>query len=376
MSYRSKRLLTLALAVGVAACTTVGPDYERPDLETGSGWIDREVGEASFSDMETWWASLQDDELSRLMDEAMTAATEVRIAEARRTRAAALVRMAGADFRPSADVSAGATAERQSLNANPAIGAFEGLERDQATFAIGAATSWELDLFGGGRRSREAAFYRYQAADELVRDGFEVMVYTSDDPIVARELEALGCSAVMPLGSLIGSGHGLLNPANLALIVDNASVPVLVDGSQSAVHMPVDVQDLGCDFYCFTGHKVYGPSGIGVLWGKMELLEKMAPFNGGGEMILDVTEDGVTYNAPPHRFEAGTPPIVQAIGLGAATGPLIGGLGVSAFGWRVLFFGTLTVICLLFVAAWRFLPDLNAERARQPHRAPRRPVRE
>ena len=170
MRYRSTRLLTLTLAMSVGACTTVGPDYERPEVETGSGWIDREVGEASFVDMETWWTSLQDEELSRLMDEAMTAAPEVRIAEARRTRAAALVRRAGANLRPSAQVSADATAERQSLDANPAIGAFEGLERDQATFAIGAAASWELDLFGGGRRSREAAFYRYQAADELVRD--------------------------------------------------------------------------------------------------------------------------------------------------------------------------------------------------------------
>lgn len=95
-------------------------------------------------------------------------------------------------------------------------------------------------------------------------------------------------------------------------------IPVLVDGSQSAVHMPVDVQDLGCDFFVFTGHKVYGPSGIGVLYGRKEMLEAMRPFQGGGEMIFEVTEDTVTYNDPPHRFEAGTPPIVQAIGLGAA----------------------------------------------------------
>ncbi|TWI93167.1 cysteine desulfurase [Roseibium hamelinense] len=101
-------------------------------------------------------------------------------------------------------------------------------------------------------------------------------------------------------------------------IAHERGIPVLVDGSQSAVHMNVDVQDLGCDFYCFTGHKVYGPSGIGVLWARSELLKQMQPFNGGGEMILDVTEDVVTYNDPPHRFEAGTPPIVQAIGLGAA----------------------------------------------------------
>lgn len=95
-------------------------------------------------------------------------------------------------------------------------------------------------------------------------------------------------------------------------------IPVLVDGSQGAVHTVVDVQDLGCDWYVFTGHKVYGPSGIGILYGRKEMLEKMRPFQGGGEMIEEVTEDNVTYNEPPHRFEAGTPPIVQAIGLGAA----------------------------------------------------------
>jgi cysteine desulfurase/selenocysteine lyase len=95
-------------------------------------------------------------------------------------------------------------------------------------------------------------------------------------------------------------------------------VPVLVDGSQSAVHLDIDVRDLDADFYVFTGHKVYGPTGIGVLYGKRALLESLPPFNGGGEMIQDVTRDIVTYNAPPHRFEAGTPPIVQAIGLGAA----------------------------------------------------------
>ncbi len=95
-------------------------------------------------------------------------------------------------------------------------------------------------------------------------------------------------------------------------------IPVLVDGSQGAVHLPVDVQDLGCDWYVFTGHKIYGPSGIGVLYGRKNMLETMRPFQGGGEMIEEVTEDIVTYNHPPHRFEAGTPPIAQAIGLGAA----------------------------------------------------------
>ena len=101
-------------------------------------------------------------------------------------------------------------------------------------------------------------------------------------------------------------------------IAHERGIPVLADGSQSAVHVPVDVQDLDVDFYCVTGHKLYGPSGIGALYGKMEYLKDMQPYQGGGEMILDVMEDEVTYAEPPHRFEAGTPPIAQAIGLGHA----------------------------------------------------------
>src|SRR6516162_5043953 len=96
------------------------------------------------------------------------------------------------------------------------------------------------------------------------------------------------------------------------------SAYVLVDGSQGAVHLPVDVQDIGCDFYVFTGHKVYGPTGIGALYAKHEHLVAMRPYNGGGEMIREVARDWVTYGDPPHKFEAGTPAIVEAVGLGAA----------------------------------------------------------
>ena len=95
-------------------------------------------------------------------------------------------------------------------------------------------------------------------------------------------------------------------------------IPVLLDGAQAAVHVDIDVRDIGCDFYAFTGHKLYGPSGIGVLYGRYGHLDAMPPFNGGGEMIREVYEDRITYGDPPHKFEAGTPPIVQAIGLGAA----------------------------------------------------------
>lgn len=101
-------------------------------------------------------------------------------------------------------------------------------------------------------------------------------------------------------------------------IAHERGIPVLIDGSQGAVHMPVDVRDIDCDWYAVTGHKLYGPSGIGVLYGKMDRLKAMQPFMGGGEMIIEVAEDRITYNDPPHRFEAGTPPIVQAIGLGYA----------------------------------------------------------
>ena len=104
----------------------------------------------------------------------------------------------------------------------------------------------KLEVLGDDQTLYPNVVETLKAADELVRDGFEVMVYTSDDPIVARELEALGCSAVMPLGSLIGSGHGLLNPANLALIVDNASVPVLVDAGIGTASDAALAMEMGC----------------------------------------------------------------------------------------------------------------------------------
>ena len=112
---------------------------------------------------------------------------------------------------------------------------------------------------------------------------------------------------------------GTLVPAKeVARIAHARGIPVLFDGAQAAVHLDVDVQDIDCDFYVFTGHKLYGPTGIGVLYGKYQHLDAMPPFNGGGEMIREVFQDRVTYGEPPHKFEAGTPSIVQAIGLGAA----------------------------------------------------------
>lgn len=131
-------------------------------------------------------------------------------------------------------------------------------------------------------------------------------------------------AALSPKTRMVAITHmsnvlGTVTPIKQIIEIAHArGIPVLIDGSQGAVHLKVDVQDLGADFYVFTGHKLYGPTGIGVLCGRYDLLADMQPYQGGGEMIDTVTRDTVTYNEPPHRFEAGTPPIVQAIGLGAA----------------------------------------------------------
>ncbi len=112
---------------------------------------------------------------------------------------------------------------------------------------------------------------------------------------------------------------GTVVPARRVTEIAHArGIPVLLDGAQAIVHAPVDVQAIGCDFYAFTGHKLYGPSGIGVLWAKAEILDAMPPWQGGGDMIDTVSFEKTTFAAPPHRFEAGTPPIAQAVGLGAA----------------------------------------------------------
>jgi cysteine desulfurase/selenocysteine lyase len=112
---------------------------------------------------------------------------------------------------------------------------------------------------------------------------------------------------------------GTINPVRqIADAAHAAGAVVLVDGAQALLHLPVDVQALGCDFYAFSGHKMCGPTGIGVLWGRMALLEAMNPFLGGGDMIVKVELERVTYAEPPAKFEAGTPPIAEAITLGAA----------------------------------------------------------
>ena len=139
---------------------------------------------------------------------------------------------------------------------------------------------------------------------EFLLDAFEKLL-TPKTKIVAITQMSNVLGTVVPVKEVIRIAHA-------------KGIPVLVDGSQSAVHMDVDVQDLDCDFFVFTGHKVYGPTGIGALYAKKKHLEAMQPYKGGGEMIESVAVDRITYGHAPHKFEAGTPPIVPAIGLGAA----------------------------------------------------------
>ena len=138
--------------------------------------------------------------------------------------------------------------------------------------------------------------------------------------LLIDEYEALFNERTKFVGVLhVSNALGTVNPVKHMIAFAHArGVPVLIDGAQAVPHMKVDVQDLDCDFYAFSGHKLCGPTGIGILYGKAALLERMQPFKGGGDMILSVTFDKTIYNTIPHKFEAGTPPIAAAIGLGAA----------------------------------------------------------
>jgi len=156
-------------------------------------------------------------------------------------------------------------------------------------------------------RERQGAVLKWAPVSdegEFLLDEFEKLISPRTKMIAVTQMSNV-LGTIVPVKEVVRIAHA-------------HGIPVLVDGAQGAVHLPVDVQNLDCDFYALTGHKLYGPTGIGVLYGKKELLEDMPPFQGGGEMIGYVTTDEITYGKPPHRFEAGTPAIVQAIGLGAA----------------------------------------------------------
>jgi len=156
-------------------------------------------------------------------------------------------------------------------------------------------------------RERKGAIIKWAPVDEdgnFLLEEFEKL-FTSRTKIVAITQMSNAFGTIVPVKEVVRIAHA-------------HNVPVLIDGSQAAVHLAVDVQDIDCDFYAFTGHKLYGPSGIGVLYAKKRWLDELPPYTGGGEMIREVTETNVTYGDPPHKFEAGTPAIVPAIGLAAA----------------------------------------------------------
>lgn len=156
-------------------------------------------------------------------------------------------------------------------------------------------------------RERRGAVLKWAPIDDegnFLFDEFQKLI-TKRTKMVAITMMSNALGSEVPVAEVIKIAH-------------SHGIPVLVDASQGAVHSKIDVQALDADFLVFTGHKTYGPSGIGVLYGKADLLKKMPPYQGGGEMISEVTLDRITYNDPPHRFEAGTPAIVEAIGLGAA----------------------------------------------------------
>ena len=138
--------------------------------------------------------------------------------------------------------------------------------------------------------------------------------------LILEEFERL----LGPKTKLVSVGHvsnalGTINPLKQMIKLAHAkNIPVLVDGAQAVPRLPVNVQDLDCDFYAFSGHKTYGPTGIGILYGKQALLEAMPPYQGGGDMISSVTFEKTTYNKVPHKFEAGTPDMPGAVGLRAA----------------------------------------------------------
>ncbi len=159
-----------------------------------------------------------------------------------------------------------------------------------------------------------------EAYDRLLSDRTRLVA-------VAHVSNALG--TIVPIGRMIEAAH-------------RRGIPVLVDGAQAVAHMSVDVQALDCDFYVFSGHKVFGPTGIGALYGKSELLERMPPFHGGGDMIKSVSFEKTVYNDLPYKFEAGTPDIAGAIGLGVALEYLeaLGRDRVEAYERELLAYGT------------------------------------
>ncbi len=216
--------------------------------------------------------------------------------------------------------------------ARASVARFIGAETDEVVFTKGATEAINLVAAGLGAR--------LQAGDEVLLTQMEhhanivpwhflrerlgvVLRFAPVTDTGELDLAAMG-QMIGPRTRVVAFSHmsnvlGTINPAaEIIAMAKAAGALTLVDGCQAVVHQVVDVQALDADFYVFTGHKLYGPTGIGVLFGKRERLAELPPYQGGGEMIATVTEDAITYADSPHRFEAGTPAIIEAIGLGAA----------------------------------------------------------
>ena len=206
-------------------------------------------------------------------------------------------------------------------------------EEREVIFTSGTTDAINLVMHGYGRKFIKAGdeiilttlehhsnIVPWQMLAEEAGAKIRVVPINDAGELLIDEFENLFNERTKLVGVLhVSNALGTINPIKQMIAFAHAhGVRVLVDGAQAVPHLQVDVQDLDCDFYAFSGHKLCGPTGIGVLYGKAALLEKMQPFKGGGDMILSVTFEKTTYNTIPHKFEAGTPPIAAAIGLGAA----------------------------------------------------------
>ena len=206
-------------------------------------------------------------------------------------------------------------------------------EEREVIFTSGTTDAINLVMHGYGRQfikagdeiilttlEHHANIVPWQMLAEETGAKIRVAPVNDAGEILIEDYEKLFNSRTRFVGLIhVSNALGTINPVKqMIAYAHEHGVPVLVDGAQAVPHLAVDVQDLDCDFYVFSGHKLCGPTGIGVLYGKAALLEKMQPFKGGGDMILSVTFEKTIYNTIPHKFEAGTPAIAAAIGLGVA----------------------------------------------------------
>ena len=230
--------------------------------------------------------------------------------------------------------------------------------RDTLARFVNASSRDEVILTSGTTQATNLVAYSY--ALPILEPGDEILVTTMEHhanivpwQLVAERAGAKVIAApitergeiiveefvklLTPRVKLAGVAHvsnvlGTINPIReLAKACRARGIPLLVDGSQAGPHLPIDVQSLGCDFYTLTGHKIFGPTGTGMLWARKEILQAMPPFFGGGEMIRTVSFDKTTFADPPHRFEAGTPNIAGFAGLGAAL-DYVNAIGIERIG--------------------------------------------